>query len=317
MAQQGQPQPQPQGVPAPPPPAGHHQVLQHNANVERQLNDLCMELRMSQVAPNVRSFGGEGHQKFVDWVRDMERCKMRFAGDNERMRNLAVATLTGPAADFLLQVIEHTPAATWDQIKAALKQRYSDLSDVLYVRRSMRSLTQSKTESVQNFGERIITAAREAYPGQNLNDPTIQGHLVEIFASGLSNAGIMKLILRKKPVDLDRAIVLAADEQQAIKSFEITRNYRREEDMEIGAVSDKQQDMEKQLENLTKQMLTLTECMQRMNPPQRPARLTHYGQFSYAADGRPICYKCQQPGHIGRNCRQSNRPSGSTNQPLN
>ena len=102
----------------------------------------------------------------------------------------------------------------------------------------------------------------------------------------------MKLILRKKPVDLDRAIVLAADEQQAIKSFEITRNYRREEDMEIGAVSDKQQDMEKQLENLTKQMLTLTECMQRMNPPQRPARLTHYGQFSYAADGRPICYKC-------------------------
>ena len=90
------------------------------------------------------------------------------------MRSLAISTLTGPAADFLWRIIEHTPEVTWNQIKDALKQRYSDISDVLYARWSMRGLVQTKTESVQNFGERIIAVAREAYPGQDLNDPTIQ-----------------------------------------------------------------------------------------------------------------------------------------------
>ena len=65
----------------------------------------------------------------------------------------------------------------------------------------MQGLVQTKTESVQNFGESIIAAAQEAYPGQDLNDPTIQGHLVEIFASGLRSPGIMKLILRKRPAE--------------------------------------------------------------------------------------------------------------------
>ena len=77
----------------------------------------------------------------------------------------------------------------------------------------MRGLAQTKTESVQNFGERIIAVAREAYPGQDLNDPTIQGYLVESFASSLRSPGIMKLIIRKRPADLDRAIIIGTGEQ--------------------------------------------------------------------------------------------------------
>ena len=148
------------------------------------------------------------------------------------MRSLAISTLTGPAADFLLRIIEHTQAVTLNQIKDVMKQRYSDLSDVLYARRSLRGLVQTKRESVQNFGERIIAAARGAYPGQDLNDPTIQGHLVENFASGLRSPGIMKLILRKRPADLDRAIIIGAGEQHASKSFELNQNFRQEEDMD-------------------------------------------------------------------------------------
>ena len=66
---------------------------------------------------------GESHQKFTDWLKDMEKCCVQCAGDDDRMRSLAISTLTGPAADFLLRIIEHTPAVTWNQIKDVLKQR--------------------------------------------------------------------------------------------------------------------------------------------------------------------------------------------------
>ena len=163
------------------------------------------------------------------------------------MRRLAISTLTGTAADFLLRIIEHTPAVTCDQIKDASKQRYSDLSDVLYARRSMRSLVQTKSERVQNFGERIIAEARKAYLGQDLNDPTIQGRLVEIFASGLTIPMFMKLFFRKRRADLDRAIVIGAGEQQALKSFESNRNFRQEEDMNVDLITDKQSDLKRPL----------------------------------------------------------------------
>ena len=314
LNQQGQPQQPPAGVPPPvaqPPAAVPAQQLANNQHVARQLSNLCMELKMSQVAPHIRPFNGEGHQRFQDWLKDMEKSRVQCAGDDDRMRNLAVATLTGPAADFLLRVIEHTPQVTRNQIKQVLKQRYSDLADVQYARQSMRNLRQTKTESVQNFGERIIAVAQEAYPGQNLNDPTIQGQLVEIFASGLKDTGIMKHIVRKRPVDLDRAIILAAAEQQAIKSFELSRSHRREEDMEIDLVSEKQSNMEKQLENLTKQMLTLTECMQQISQSRNSQPRGQRGrgpQHRFSGDGRPICYQCQKVGHVARDCRQGRPP---------
>ena len=200
-----------------------------------------------------------------------------------------------------------------------MKQRYSDLSDELNGRQSMRSLVQTKSGSVQNFGERITTAAREAYPGQNLNDPTIQGHLVVILTSRLRSPGIMELILRKRPADLGRASVIGIREQQALKSYEFNRNFIREEDMDVDLITYKQSDLERQVSNLTQQMLKLTECIQQMAPVPWPPCITTWGLFSYTPESGPICYKCNKPGHIGWNCRQSNnsRTAGRMGQPLN
>ena len=306
------------------PPQVHPQIL--NVNVSRQLNNLCLELKLAQVAPHIRHFNGEGHHKFLDWCKDMDKCKVQCGGDDDRMRSLALATLTGPAADFLLRVIESNPQVTWNDIKTVLKQRYSDLADVQYARQSLRTLKQSQNESVQNFGERIMAFAREAYPTQNLNDPTIQGQLVEVFADGVKDSSIVRRLIRKKPVDLDGAIMVAAEEQQALKSFELSRSAHREEPMEVDALHEKTGVLEKQLKTLSRQMLTLTECVQGMSisgggrggrrgsvGPSRPS-----GRNQYTSDGRPICHRCGRPGHIARECRQS-RPTQyeSRNQHLN
>ena len=62
--------------------------------------------------------------------------------------------------------------------------------------------------------------AREAYPTQNLADTTIQNQLIEIFASGLRDANITRRVILKRPADLDQAMLVVAEEKQAIKSCE-------------------------------------------------------------------------------------------------
>ena len=113
-----------------------------NQSVARQLSNLCLELKMSQVTPHIGPFNGERHHKFQDWLKDMEKRWVQCAGDDERMRSLSAATLTGPVALFpVMCYIDHNPQVTWDQIKVVLKQRYSDLTDVQYARQSMGNLS--------------------------------------------------------------------------------------------------------------------------------------------------------------------------------
>ena len=64
--------------------------------------DLCNELKVAQGGALVQAFNGEGHTKFTNWLRDMERTKLRIQGNDERMRGLALATLKGNAAEFLV-----------------------------------------------------------------------------------------------------------------------------------------------------------------------------------------------------------------------
>ena len=64
------PQQQPQPQQAPPQHIAQPQLF--GAAVGRQLSNLRMELKMSQVAPHIRQFNGEGHQRFVDWMKDMK-----------------------------------------------------------------------------------------------------------------------------------------------------------------------------------------------------------------------------------------------------
>ena len=148
------------------------QPIQINmGNVGRHLNNMCQQLKATELIDGIRRFDGECHMKFQDWLADMERCHAVVGDDDERMRNLTLRSLRGAAAEFATRGVKENPTATWEEIKTTMEARYSDLSDAQYSKQTLRKLQQTADEPVENFGERILTRAQFAYPGQDINHP--------------------------------------------------------------------------------------------------------------------------------------------------
>ena len=209
------------------------------------MRELCNELKVERGVDFVEKFNGESNDKFVTWLKSMERTKLRMGGDDDSMRSLALATLQGPAADYLLRLLNDNPALGWDAIAQLLKARYWDLSDARCAQQFLRTLKQNKDESVQNFSERIYSAALQAHPDVPFeNNTTLQGLLIEVLLNGLSNRSIVAKVIRANPRSFSEAVQRAAEEQQILRSINMHNkhrmnnvdlsNHRVEEPMEIG-----------------------------------------------------------------------------------
>ncbi len=291
-----------------------------------QFRQLQMELRSQNLSQRVRTFGGESGKKFTEWLRDMERCRVAVTADDERMRALALMTLTGPAAEFVARGIRENPDVTWVALKAEMRGRYSDLADALYARQTLRKVKQKKGESVQNFVERMTALAEEAYPEDDIDDPQIQQQLVEIMVDGIQDDGVAKRLIRSRPDTLANALTIATREQQTTRTFELYRKSGHEP-MEVDAIApdSRLSRIEEQLCHLGRQVeeVTIAALESQRNraisrnlpqgpPPNRPFNNQSQGPpasqnrpaYQWTSDNRPICYFCNIPGHVQINCRK-------------
>ncbi len=269
------------------------------------LERLETELRAQSIIRRIRNFNGEGHQKFLDWIRDMERARLSLGANDARMLRLALDTLGGPAVEYCYRLIDNNVVDTWDELKNNLKERYSDLSDVQFAKQTLRRMTQRKDESVQNFSERLYTAAREAYPDHDLDDEIIQASLVEIFADGLYEPRMARKLYRDRPDTLTRALELAIVEQQTQRTYDLRRG---EEPMEVNALSvqeDRLAAMAAQMQEMMKKIEQLD-----MGRPRNGGPSGKRPKFEWTTDRKPICFKCKQQGHFQRDC-PTKRPLNS------
>ncbi|KAK6168825.1 hypothetical protein SNE40_019999 [Patella caerulea] len=89
-------------------------------------NQLELVLTAQNLAKLVRTYSGEGYKRFQEWIRDVERVGSMINADDARMRNLTLQTLTGNPADVAHQFIQGHRDCTCRDLKASLKERFSD-----------------------------------------------------------------------------------------------------------------------------------------------------------------------------------------------
>ena len=279
--------------------------------IASSFRNLQLELRAAKLGEKISDFSGDSSRRFHAWIRDIETMGLAVEATDGTMRSLAVQSVRGHAAEFLSRIIAENPQGTWELIKARMTAQFSDESDREIALQKLRKLKQNKGETIQSFGERIRKTARDAYPGQNLENPIISEVLVGTLIEGSISDKIAQKLIRSHPDSFEGAMQLALREQQNTRLFELRR---KEEDMEIDAVSscDTHKPGAKETEFYEKLIARLESLEKGASKPQTPnyrenptsKRSKPRIEYKWTEDGRPVCNYCAKPGHKWLECKK-------------
>ena len=319
--------------------------MRESRELKKEMESIRMELRMQACAAAIRPFSGQSTDQYAMWIQDLEKTLTMVGKDDTRARTLAMMSLTGPAADFVSREIRKDERITWAELKEKLEERYNDYADLAYAKQKLRRMIQSKSESVQNYYERLMTAAHQAYGELEIDDPYVQAQLTEFFTDGLRCDNTVRRIIRLKPKTPDEALKLATQEQQARKAFNLRRGHVTEsehEPMEVDHTYDAHkteataantlkvissmiqqagcsihddtrstlgvQDVPPQ-QNIPKDLRPVaTMAPQPLHQSNQDARMMPNGLSGPPPASTKTCYNCGRPGHIRRECRSGWRP---------
>ena len=233
--------------------------VQHNADLPitvltEHFTKLETELRAAGAHSRIGTFSGEGSgAKFVQWTKDLERHKVALNADDERMRFMALQTLSGQAVEYASSLINAEPSISWNNLKGKLHDRYNDRVDVLYARQRLKGIMQGEEESVQNFAQRLLSLAEESYPKQDLGQQLLQEQLTDIFIDGLQEPSMARRLIRVGPVTMKHALSLAQREETANRTYQLRRG---DMDFEVDAVLEEEEQSSQTLGVLVMQELT-------------------------------------------------------------
>ena len=73
---------------------------------------------------------------------------------------------------------------TWAQLKEQLAVSFSDMTDAQMTLSQLRMVKQKQGESIQNYSERSLSLAEEAY--NNQGGDAVERQLIDIFVDGLT-----------------------------------------------------------------------------------------------------------------------------------
>lgn len=274
MAQQGQPQPQGQIDPA----------VQAFQDLRVELNNVTTALTAQGISGIVSKFDGNP-KHFREWIKSIDKYAIIVNADDDRKKLIAYQTSSAAVSGFIHRYMQANVGHTWDQMRAQLAVRFSDVTDAQMALSLLRQVKQKIGETIQNYAERILSLAEEAY--NNQGGDAVERQLIDIFVDGLINDQLKMKILRDQPNTLQGAVGTATNEQNLRARVQLSHNYAttKETPMEV----DHSRGQKFRYQNRFNRVNSTVNTQ-----PNRPIR----------------CWNCGQAGHISRDCRnkEQNRP---------
>jgi len=287
------------------------------------------ELRVQGLTAKVALFSGESSKRYLEWVREVDKVRLAADLDLDTIKAVALQTTKGVASDYLTRLLQAQGDITWNEMKEALSQRFSDVTDTYVAMRKLRTLKQHKGDSPSTFAEYIKNMAEQAYPLQDMNDPIMQRQLVDIFVDGLQSDAVVRRLLRERPDTLDAALNSASREAANLRLYDMRR--KGDEPMEVDVLTPAENarvdKMEKKITGLETKIDQVLGIMTRgpsetapnsrdnrqtyRNPTNRPITSDRTpNNMQWTATGQAICWRCNTAGHIGRTCPQAKNSRG-------
>lgn len=263
----------------------------------------------------VRVCDGSTSAGVREWIADIELTRPYLPADvctNLVVANTCRGSLRKAFERFMSSQADRDKVK-WTEVREHLKAGFLTADEDEYARSAMEKVQQTEFESTAAYARRFMEAADEAYPVATRNDVE-ERIILNAYIKGLKNpAMIRRLVQEARPTKIMQAVEAIerfnADDERLLK-FGIASDNNGEEPMEIGAVGGAKPAWTEPIENITRQiaglqkqftkLMAMQEDRQRKTPLQeRKIRTRH----EWTPDGRPVCFKCHQAGHMGRGCQ--------------
>ena len=164
------------------------------------------------------------------------------------------------------------PDNAWAQLKEQLAVRFSDVTDAQMALSLLRRVKQKQGESIQNYSERILSLAEEAY--NNQGGEAVERQFIDIFVDGLTNDQLKMKILREQPNTLQGAVATATNEQNLRARVQMSH-----------------------------QGSNVPTPMEVYRSRGQQYKFNRFKKINSTQNMASRCWTCGQMGHISRDCR--------------
>ena len=185
-------------------------AVQVFANLTQELTNVSQALTAQGISNIVLRFDGNP-KNYREWIKSIEKYAVLVNVPEARKKIIAYQSSGGAVSGFIQRYMTANPDNTWAQLKEQLAVRFSDVTDAQMALSLLRRVKQKQGESIQNYSERILSLAEEAY--NNQGGDAVERQLIDIFVDGLTNDQFKMKILREQPNTLQGAVATATNEQ--------------------------------------------------------------------------------------------------------
>ena len=180
-----------------------------------------------------------------------------------------------PVSNFLTKYLDEHQHCTWQECKEELRRRFGEALDPQTKLMRLRKYKQKPMQSAQVFAEVLHMRANEIYGDgpAGVDSEIAQRDLVSTYVQGLSSKFVAKKVVALNPRTLADATTLAIQfTEQSVRIH--AHGLGEDEAMDVNAID------------------------RRRGPKKTKAQ----SQFKWK-DGKPVCRKCNEVGHMGRECK--------------
>jgi hypothetical protein len=226
---------------------------------------------------------------FISQVKKVVRCQ-RWRED-ELCAHL-MAALKGPARDVLSSLPRKKDIKSADILRG-LKARFGRVIQEDVARTTLMDYKQKRAQTFRHLGYEISKLHHQAYP--DLHGSTKDVLVVQAFTHALLDQEVKTRVLLDQPKTLEKAISIAERVESALRQAKGSL-YRR-----VGFVNevDEEKTEAKTMKKATSQTKGASQ-----NHPKENASPKKADQLQQTSRPPVRCFKCNEEGHVARNCPQ-------------